>query len=69
MIAVPARKCFAVLLLATSLCACSRKEPPPFQYEAQWLQAVWAGDAELKHTEVPRKDANEIREMWEKENL
>jgi hypothetical protein len=48
MIAVPARTLLAMLLLAISLYACNRKDPSPFQYEAQWLRAVWAGDAELK---------------------
>ena len=64
MIATPGRTIFAVLLLAISFCACSKAKSSTFQGEAQWLQAVWAGDAELKHTDVPRRNANGMQETW-----
>ncbi len=64
MIAPPGRPIFAVLLLAIGFCACSRKDPSPFQYETRSLQAVWASDAELKYTEVPRRSENGMLETW-----
>ncbi len=65
MIAVSARTVPVCVFLVLSLCACSKPRPSTFESEAHWLQAVWAGDAVLKHTGTPRGNASWIEETWD----
>lgn len=61
---VSASKILTCFFLVTSFCACNKAKPSTFQNEAQWLQAVWTSDAELKHTDRPQQNANGMQETW-----
>jgi hypothetical protein len=64
MIAATSPMLLAALLLAVSFCACSKAKPSTFQNEAQWLQTIWSGDAELKHGGAPQQNPNEMQQAW-----